>query len=69
MIGGHNTGPETDGHITVFYGSIAGYGIEAIDDDRDRYTNVARIMFKAAKEYFDDVRSARLVRGVRGSRQ
>ena len=63
VIGGVNTGPATDGHITVFY-SLAGYDAAAIDDQRERYANVARTMFDAAKAYFDDVRSGRLVKGT-----
>ncbi len=63
VIGGFNTGPDTDGHITVFY-SLVGYDATAIDDKRERYANVARTMFDAANAYFDDVRSGRLVKGT-----
>lgn len=63
VIGGLNTGPDTDGHITVFY-SLVGYDAAAIDDKRERYANVARTMFEAAKVYFEDVRSGRLVKGT-----
>jgi 3-methyl-2-oxobutanoate hydroxymethyltransferase len=68
VIGGHNTGPDTDGHITVLYGSIVGYGVEAVHDNRDRYANVGRVMFDAAKAYFDDVRSGRPVKPVAPAR-
>lgn len=63
LIGGLNTGPDTDGHISVFY-SLVGYNFDAIDDERERYANVARTMLDAAQAYFDDVRSGRLVKGT-----
>ena len=63
VIGGLNTGPDTDGHITFFY-SMIGYDAAAIDDNRERYANVARTMLEAATAYFDDVRSGRLVKGT-----
>ena len=64
VIGGFNTGPETDGHVTVLYSSIIGYGVDGIDKESNRYANVGRTMFEATQAYIDDVRSARLVKGT-----
>lgn len=63
VIGGMRGGPWLDGRIRVAYAAI-GYMATALDDDAERYANVARIAFDAINAYAGDVRAARQIRGA-----
>ena len=65
VLGGRNTGPGCDGHIQVVNGMI-GYAAASLDQDRERYANVAKVIFEAVSAYVADVREARMVRGIQG---
>ncbi len=62
VIGGLGGGPWLDGRVRSVPNAI-GYFAAAIDDDVDRYANVAKIAFDALKAYSEDVRAGRQVRG------
>ena len=40
-----------------------GYTADALDDNVDRYANVARVAFEAIGSYANDVRAGRQIRG------
>ncbi len=40
-----------------------GYGADSVDDQTDRYANVARLTLEALTEYRTDVREGRHIRG------
>ena len=48
----------SDGHITVTQSKFV-YAASAIDDRRERYTNVAPIILEAITAYSEDVRAGR----------
>ena len=63
VIGGVGGGPWLDGRIRVAW-AAAGYMAGALDDDGERYANVARIALDAITAYADDVREARDIKGA-----
>jgi 3-methyl-2-oxobutanoate hydroxymethyltransferase len=62
VLGGLGGGPWLDGRIRVI-GNAVGYLARALDDDVERYANVARIALDAIAAYADDVRGGRQVKG------
>ena len=62
VLGGLGGGPWLDGRIRVI-GNAIGYLARALDDDVERYANVARIASDAIAAYANDVRSGRQVKG------
>ena len=62
VIGGLGGGPWLDGRVRAI-GNAIGYSMAALDDQTDRYANVARVAFDAITAYTADVRAARQVRG------
>jgi len=62
VIGGLGGGPWLDGRVRAI-GNAIGYSASALDDQADRYANVARVAFEAITAYTADVRAGRQVRG------
>ena len=62
VIGGLGGGPWLDGRVRAIVNAI-GYSAAALDDNADRYANVARVALDAITWYADDVRAGRQVRG------
>jgi len=62
VIGGMGGGPWLDGRIRLAHAAI-GYTAAALDNEGDRYANVARTAFDAINAYADDVRASRQIRG------
>jgi 3-methyl-2-oxobutanoate hydroxymethyltransferase len=62
VIGGMGGGPWLDGRVRLVQTAI-GSSATALDNDADRYTNVARAAFDAINAYADDVREGRQVKG------
>lgn len=62
VIGGLGGGPWLDGRVRAIVNAI-GYSAAALDDNADRYANVARVALEAITEYAGDVRGGRHVRG------
>jgi 3-methyl-2-oxobutanoate hydroxymethyltransferase len=62
VIGGLGGGPWLDGRVRAIVNAI-GYIAAALDDNADRYINVAQITLDAVTAYADDVRSGRQIRG------
>jgi 3-methyl-2-oxobutanoate hydroxymethyltransferase len=62
VIGGLGGGPWLDGRVRAIVNAI-GYSATALDDQADRYANVARVAFDAITAYTADVRAGRQVRG------
>jgi 3-methyl-2-oxobutanoate hydroxymethyltransferase len=62
VIGGLGGGPWLDGRVRAIANAI-GYSAAALDDQADRYANVARIALDAIASYADDVRAGRQIRG------
>ena len=62
VLGGLGGGPWLDGRIRVI-GNAIGYLARALDDDVERYANVARIASDAIVAYANDVRGGRQVKG------
>ncbi len=62
VIGGMGGGPWLDGRVRLVQTAI-GSAATALDNDADRYTNVARAAFDAINAYADDVREGRQVKG------
>lgn len=62
VIGGLGGGPWLDGRVRAIVNAI-GYSAAALDDNADRYANVARVALDAVTAYAQDVRSGRQVRG------
>ena len=62
VIGGLGGGPWLDGRVRAIANAI-GYTAAALDDQADRYANVARIALEATGSYVDDVRAGRQIRG------
>ena len=62
VIGGLGGGPWLDGRVRAIVNAI-GYSAAALDDQADRYANVARVALDAITAYAGDVRGERQVRG------
>ena len=62
VIGGLGGGPWLDGRVRAVVNAI-GYSATALDDQADRYANVARVALEAITNYTADVRAGRQVRG------
>jgi 3-methyl-2-oxobutanoate hydroxymethyltransferase len=68
VLGGLGGGPWLDGRIRAI-GNAVGYLARALDDDVQRYANVARITLDAIATYADDVRAGREIKGERNGRR
>jgi 3-methyl-2-oxobutanoate hydroxymethyltransferase len=64
VLGGLGGGPWLDGRVRAI-GNAIGYTAAALDDDVERYANVARTALDAIKTYAEDVRANRQIRGGR----
>jgi 3-methyl-2-oxobutanoate hydroxymethyltransferase len=62
VLGGLGGGPWLDGRIRSVFAAI-GYAASAVDDESDRYANVATTTFNAIRSLTDDVRAGRQIRG------
>jgi len=62
VIGGLGGGPWLDGRVRAVFAAI-GYLASAVDDNAERYANVAQISLDAIRSYADDVRAGRQIRG------
>jgi 3-methyl-2-oxobutanoate hydroxymethyltransferase len=62
VIGGLGGGPWLDGRIRALVNAI-GYTAAALDDQADRYANIAQVALEAIELYADDVRTGRPIRG------
>lgn len=65
VLGGFGGGPWLDGRVRMAHAAI-GYAANSIDSDVERYANVARITLDALKEYAEDVRAGRQIKGATG---
>jgi 3-methyl-2-oxobutanoate hydroxymethyltransferase len=63
VIGGLGGGPWLDGRVRSVAAAI-GYLASAIDDETERYANVAQTTLNAIRTFADDVRAARQIRGA-----
>jgi 3-methyl-2-oxobutanoate hydroxymethyltransferase len=63
VIGGLGGGPWLDGRVRSVFAAI-GYLASALDDQTERYANVAKITFDAIASFADDVRESRQIRGA-----
>ena len=63
VIGGLGGGPWLDGRVRAVFAAI-GYLASALDDDAERYANVAQTALEAITTYADDVRAGRQVKGA-----
>ena len=63
VIGGLGGGPWLDGRMRMAHAAI-GYAASALEDEAERYANVARIALDALSAYADDVRGARPIKGA-----
>ncbi|MGH8928225.1 MAG: 3-methyl-2-oxobutanoate hydroxymethyltransferase [Acidimicrobiia bacterium] len=63
VIGGFGGGPWLDGRMRMAHAAI-GYTASALDDETERYANVAQITLTAIEAYADDVRARRQIRGA-----
>ena len=63
VIGGLGGGPWLDGRVRLGFAAI-GYLASALDDDVERYANVAQTALDAFKAFADDVRGARQIKGA-----
>jgi 3-methyl-2-oxobutanoate hydroxymethyltransferase len=62
VLGGLGGGPWLDGRVRAI-GNAIGNLATALDDNVDRYANVARITLDAIEAYAGDVRAARQIKG------
>jgi 3-methyl-2-oxobutanoate hydroxymethyltransferase len=62
VLGGLGGGPWLDGRVRAI-GNAIGYTAAALDDDVERYANVARITVDAITSYAADVRAGRPIKG------
>jgi 3-methyl-2-oxobutanoate hydroxymethyltransferase len=62
VLGGLGGGPWLDGRVRAI-GNAIGYTAAALDDEVERYANVARTALEAIKTYADDVRASRQIKG------
>ena len=63
VIGGLGGGSWLDGRIRATFAAI-GYMANAIDNDAERYANVARIALDAISAYAEDVKTGRQIQGA-----
>ena len=63
VIGGLGGGPWLDGRVRMAFAAI-GYLASALDDQVERYANVAQTALEALKGFADDVRSGRQIKGA-----
>jgi 3-methyl-2-oxobutanoate hydroxymethyltransferase len=63
VVGGFGGGPWLDGRMRMAHAAI-GYAASALDDDTERYADVARITFAAIEAYAQDVRAGRQIKGA-----
>jgi len=63
VLGGFGGGPWLDGRMRMAHAAI-GYGASALDDDTERYANVAQITLEAIEAYARDVRAGRQIKGA-----
>jgi 3-methyl-2-oxobutanoate hydroxymethyltransferase len=63
VLGGFGGGPWLDGRIRMAHAAI-GYAASALDDDTERYANVAQITLAAIQAYAEDVRAGRQIKGA-----
>lgn len=68
VLGGLGGGPWLDGRIRAVVAAI-GYQAAALDDEVERYANVARMAFDAIQTFADDVRAGRQIRGAARPRE
>lgn len=66
VLGGFGGGPWLDGRMRMAHAAI-GYAASSLDDDKERYANVARITLAALESYAQDVRAGRQIKGARPS--
>ena len=64
VLGGLGGGPWLDGRVRAI-GNAIGYTVAALDDDVERYANVARTTLEAITAYASDVRASRPIKGGR----
>ncbi len=62
VLGGLGGGPWLDGRVRAVMNAI-GYVASALDDEADRYANVAQVALDAMTAYAGDVRAARQIKG------
>jgi 3-methyl-2-oxobutanoate hydroxymethyltransferase len=67
VIGGLGGGPWLDGRVRMGFAAI-GYLAAALDDEVERYANVAKSSLEAFAALCDDVRAGRQIRGAAKSR-
>jgi 3-methyl-2-oxobutanoate hydroxymethyltransferase len=63
VIGGLGGGPWLDGRVRSVFAAV-GYFASALDDEAERYANVAKITFDAITNFAADVRASRQIRGA-----
>ena len=63
VIGGLGGGPWLDGRIRSVFAAI-GYLAAALDDQTERYANVAQVALNAIGAFAEDVRAGRQIRGA-----
>jgi len=63
VLGGFGGGPWLDGRMRMVHAAI-GYAASALDDDTERYANVAQITLEAIEAYAQDVRAGRQIKGA-----
>jgi 3-methyl-2-oxobutanoate hydroxymethyltransferase len=63
VLGGFGGGPWLDGRMRMAHAAI-GYAASALDDDTERYANVAQITLAAIQAYAQDVRAGRQIKGA-----
>jgi 3-methyl-2-oxobutanoate hydroxymethyltransferase len=63
VLGGFGGGPWLDGRMRMAHAAI-GYAASALDDDTERYANVAQITLAAIQAYAEDVRAGRQIKGA-----
>jgi 3-methyl-2-oxobutanoate hydroxymethyltransferase len=63
VLGGFGGGPWLDGRMRMAHAAI-GYAASALDDDTERYANVAQITLAAIEAYAQDVRAGRQIKGT-----
>jgi 3-methyl-2-oxobutanoate hydroxymethyltransferase len=66
VIGGLGGGPWLDGRMRMAHAAI-GYAASWLDSNAETYANVAKISLAALREYADDVRAGRQLKGQRGA--
>lgn len=63
VVGGFGGGPWLDGRVRMAHAAI-GYAASALDDDAERYANVAQVTLAAIEAYAQDVRAGRQIKGA-----